>query len=89
MQITKIMLFIKIRNENGEKEKYKVVRKEKKGGKTNKEKLKNKPYMMVKYKRLRDIEVKKVKLNSMKKQMKIMKKKKKVRIQKKKYLNQL
>ena len=69
-RLTRKEKFEKIRNENGEKEKYKVVRKEKKGGKTNKEKLKNKPYMMVKNKRLRDIEVKKVKLNSMKKQMK-------------------
>ena len=69
-RLTRREKFDKIRSQKNEKEKYKVNRKEKNGGKTNKEKLKNKPYMMVKNKRLRDIEIKKVKLKSMKKQMK-------------------
>ena len=69
-RLTRREKFDKIRSQKNEKEKYKVNRKEKNGGKTNKEKLKNKPYMMVKHKRLRDIEIKKVKLKSMKKQMK-------------------
>ena len=69
-KLTRREKFDKIRSQKNEKEKYKVNRKEKNGGKTNKEKLKNKPYMMVKNKRLRDIEIKKVKLKSMKKQMK-------------------
>ena len=55
---------------NQEKEKFKVNKKKKTGGKTNKEKEKNKPYMMVAPKKRLQSKIKSSKLQSMNKKIK-------------------